>query len=178
MVRFRCEGASNCDCQYTMGSVHDPAQICLKANKKFVDHILIECSIYINYISCLWLYLTVTDLKNKPNMTAEHLARALGKPGKFQMLLYMMLAMNYVYVCWNHLGMAFLAAKTKHHCRVENKTDIARLVPLVNKHGKMQKDQCHLYAAANDTKKIPCPNGWTYYLPDRESTVIEKVSNN
>lgn len=117
-------------------------------------------------------------LASSNTITPEHLAKALGKPGKFQFLLYIVLSMNVVYVSWNHLGMAFLGANTKHHCRVENKTDVDHLVPLVNIGGKKQWDGCHLYAGYNTTDMIPCPKGWTYDLTDRESTIVAKVINN
>ena len=108
-------------------------------------------------------------------MTTEDLSRALGKPGKFQVLLYIMLAANYTYVCWGHLGMAFIGGKTKHHCRVKNESDIENLVPVIMKNGVKQWDKCHLYSGYNKTKKIPCPNGWSYKLQGRENTVIAEV---
>ena len=117
----------------------------------------------------------VDEYYNLFSMTPDDLANILGKPGRFQVLLYIMLSMNIVGVCWNNLGMIFIGAKTKHHCRLENITDIARLVPLVNKDGKKQWDGCHLYMSYNTTKKKPCKNGWTYYLPERESTVVSEV---
>ncbi|XP_028417308.1 uncharacterized protein LOC114541706 [Dendronephthya gigantea] len=107
-------------------------------------------------------------------MSAEDIAKALGNPGKFQILLTIFLCLNYVYVGWNHLGMAFIGAKTKHHCSVKNSSNINSLVPLVKKNGKEQWDGCNLYSDHNSSKKVECSTGWTYYLPDKEQTIISE----
>ena len=109
-------------------------------------------------------------------MTTEELAKALGRPGKYQILLTVFLCLNYVYLGWNNLGMAFIAAKTKHHCEVKNSSDIDRLVPLETKNGKEQWKKCKLYSDYNQSEEVGCPNGWTYYHPDRERTIISEVS--
>lgn len=108
-------------------------------------------------------------------MTTEDLAKALGRPGKYQILLTVFLCLNYVYVSWNHLGMAFLAAKTKHHCTVKNASNINRLVPLEKKNGKEQWKGCKLYSEVNKTTQVDCSSGWTYYHTDRERTIISEV---
>jgi hypothetical protein len=108
-------------------------------------------------------------------MATEELTKALGHPGKCQVLLTALLCLNNVFVCWNHLGMAFLAAKTKHHCTVKNSSDIDHLVPLVKKNGKEQWDGCKLYSMYNSSEKVECSSGWTYHLPDREQTIISEV---
>ena len=108
-------------------------------------------------------------------MATEELTNALGKPGKFQVLLTALLCLNEVIGCWNHLGMAFFAAKTEHHCSVQNPSDIDYLVPMIKKNGKEQWDGCYLYAGHNSTKKVKCPSGWTYFHPGRERTIISEV---
>ncbi|CAB4023822.1 organic cation transporter -like [Paramuricea clavata] len=70
--------------------------------------------------------------------------------------------------------MAFMGAKTKHRCMVANNTDVSRLVPLIRKNGKSIWDGCHLFDGYNTTEKIPCPNGWTYDLPEGEATIISE----
>ena len=107
-------------------------------------------------------------------MTTESLTQALGKPGKFQVLLYIMLASNFTFVCWNHLGMAFLGAKTKYHCHVDNQTEIDQLVPFTIKDGVKTLDGCHLYSDYNKTNKLPC-SSWTYQQPNRENTIVAEV---
>ena len=109
-------------------------------------------------------------------MTTEELTKALGQPGKFQVLLTAILCLNNIIVSWNHLGMAFFAAKTKHHCSVKNSSDIDHLVPLVEKNGKEQWDECKLYSSYNSSEKVQCSSGWTYYLSDREWTIISEVN--
>jgi hypothetical protein len=109
-------------------------------------------------------------------MSTDTLTNSLGKPGKFQVLLYLYLSTTWVFTCWNHLGMAFMGAKTKHHCTVANSTDVSRLVPWIRKNGKSVWDGCHLFDGYNTTEKIPCPNGWTYDLPEREATIISEVT--
>ena len=110
-------------------------------------------------------------------MATDTLINSLGKPGKFQVLFYIYLCANTIYLSWNHLGMTFIGAKTKHHCKVENSTDVDRLVPMISKNGKTEMDGCHLFDGYNTSKKIPCPNGWTYDLPEGEATIISDVSS-
>ena len=109
-------------------------------------------------------------------MATEELTTALGQPGKFQVLLIALLCINNVIVSWNHLGMAFFGAKTKHHCSVQNSSDIDRLVPLVEKNGKEEWDGCRLYKNFNSSDKVQCLRGWTYYLSERERTIISEVN--
>ena len=108
-------------------------------------------------------------------MTTDSLTSALGRPGKFQVFMYLYLSANWIYICWNHLGMAYIGARTKHHCSVQNSTEVSTLVPWVEKNGRKQWDGCHLYAGYNTTKKVACPNGWTYALPQGEQTIISEV---
>ena len=110
-------------------------------------------------------------------MATDDLTNSLGKPGKFQVLLYIYLSANWIHISWNHLGMTFIGAKTKHHCKVENSTDVSRLVPMISKNGKIEPDGCHVFDGYNTSKKIPCPNGWTYDLPEGEETIISEVSS-
>ena len=107
-------------------------------------------------------------------MTTDTLTNSLGKPGKFQILLYVYLSANWVYISWNHLGMVFIGAKAKHHCTVANSTDVTKLVPITTKNGKPAWDGCNLFDGYNTSKKIPCQNGWTYDLPEGEATIISE----
>ena len=108
-------------------------------------------------------------------MTTDTLTNSLGKPGKFQVLLWLYLSCIWIYTSWNYLALAFIGAKTKHHCTVANSTDVSRLVPLETKNGKSEWDGCHLFDGYNTSKKIPCPYGWTYDLPEGEATIISEV---
>ena len=109
-------------------------------------------------------------------MAVDNLASALGNPGKFQVILYIMLCCNTFYVSWNHLGMAFMGAKTKHHCHMKNAANVGEAVPLVKKEGKTVWDGCNVYLNISTKEKEPCQNGWTYSLNDREQTIISEVT--
>ena len=110
-------------------------------------------------------------------MTTDTLTNSLGKPGKFQVLLYIYISTSWIYICWNHVGMVFIGAETKHHCAVANSTDVSKLVPKTTKNGNSDWDGCNLYDGYNTSKKIPCTHGWTYYLPEREATIISEVKS-
>ena len=107
-------------------------------------------------------------------MAVDNLASALGSPGKFQIILYLMLCCNTFFVSWNHLGMAFMGAKTKHHCKLENSSNIDDFVPLVKKGGRTEWDGCNLYVNASTKEKESCQNGWTYYFKGHEETIISE----
>ena len=71
-----------------------------------------------------------------------------------------------------------MGAKTKHHCRVRNTTDINEVVPLIKKGGKKEWDGCNLFVNVSTKEKQSCQNGWTYYLKGREQTIISEVTIN
>ncbi|XP_046854931.1 solute carrier family 22 member 5-like isoform X2 [Xenia sp. Carnegie-2017] len=108
-------------------------------------------------------------------MAVEKLAGAIGSPGRFQIILYLMLCCNSFFVAWNHLGMAFMGAKTKHHCDVGNASMVANLIPPVSKPGGRAKwDGCHVYVNKTSKEIRSCPNGWSYDLKGRVKTIISQ----
>ena len=101
----------------------------------------------------------------------DSLIKSLGRPGKFQVLAFVLICCNHFIVMCNHMAMAFYAAKTKHHCKVDN----IQLVPKVTRNNEEQWEGCHVYAGNNTTETVPCTNGWTYYMEEGEATIISEV---
>ncbi|XP_046845860.1 organic cation transporter protein-like isoform X2 [Xenia sp. Carnegie-2017] len=107
--------------------------------------------------------------------TTEYLAFAIGSPGRFQVVLCLMLSVSSSFVSWGHLGMAFYAAETEHHCLLPNSSwNIKDFIPTVKENGKEVLDRCHLYSDVNKTTKISCTHGWTYNLSGKETTIISE----
>ena len=57
-------------------------------------------------------------MSTPPADSVEGLVRALGDPGRYQMLVMVLLCFNYVPVSVNHLLMAFHGFTPEHNCRV------------------------------------------------------------
>ncbi|XP_046845862.1 organic cation transporter protein-like isoform X1 [Xenia sp. Carnegie-2017] len=107
--------------------------------------------------------------------TADDLAIAIGSPGRFQVVLCLMVSVSSFFVSWGYLGMAFYAAETDHHCLLPNSsTNIDDFIPTIKENGKEVLDRCHLYSDVNKTTKISCTHGWTYNLSDGETTIISE----
>ena len=57
-------------------------------------------------------------MSTPPADSVEGLVRALGDPGRYQVLVMVLLCFNYVPVSVNHLLMAFHGFAPDHNCRV------------------------------------------------------------
>ncbi|XP_046845488.1 uncharacterized protein LOC124439308 [Xenia sp. Carnegie-2017] len=86
--------------------------------------------------------------------TVEDLTNAIGSPGRFQIMLCAILSCSYLFTCFGHLGMAFYAAKTDHHCFLPNSSTTSIKYSIPND-GKNGKDQCHLSYGLIKPRKHP-----------------------
>ena len=59
-----------------------------------------------------------STMSTPPAESVEGLVRALGDPGRYQLLVMVLLCFNYVPVSVNHLLMAFHGFTPEHNCRV------------------------------------------------------------
>ena len=53
-------------------------------------------------------------------MDIERVYRLLGNPGRYQVMVYVLLCCNYFPVAVNHLVMTVYGAKTIHYCATQN----------------------------------------------------------
>ena len=112
------------------------------------------------------------------DQNVDKLVVATGNPGKFQMLIFGLIGINFMIMLSNHLTMIFYAAKTEHHCSVsdgQNITDLSDIIPVVVRNNKKEWDGCKLYKNRTTMQTMPCNNGWTYYMDDGERTIISEV---
>ena len=107
------------------------------------------------------------------DQNVDNLMKAIGNPGKYQVLIFALTSINFMIMLSTHFTMIFFAAKTKHHCRVAKGRNISD-IPLIMSNGQRQLDGCNLYENGNKTQTIPCNNGWTYSMEEREQTIISE----
>ena len=117
------------------------------------------------------LLCTAVVYKSMEARHVDNLLVAMGNPGRFQVLTFLLLGGCYVLNVCNSIAPVFYLAKTRHHCKVDN----ISLVPAVIKNNEKKQDSCTVYLAFNTSKTIPCRNGWDYHLEEGESTIISEV---
>ena len=101
----------------------------------------------------------------------------LGDPGRFQVVIMILLATNCIPVVVNHLLMAFYAVKTPHNCRISSELsnehfyNQSRYLPVKNADakpgGKVEYADCEMYVdvenvADNDTQS--CVHGYEFHF--------------
>ena len=109
------------------------------------------------------------------DQNVDNLMKAIGNPGKYQVLIFALTSINFMIMLSTHFTMIFFAAKTKHHCSVATGQNISDIIPIIMSNGERQLDGCNLYKNGNKTQTIPCNNGWTYWMEEREQTIISEV---
>ena len=109
------------------------------------------------------------------DQNVDNLMKAIGNPGRFQVLIFALISINFMIMFPTHLTMIFYAAKTEHHCSVARGQNLTDVIPIVIRDNERQWDGCNLYKNGNKTHTIPCDNGWTYYMEERERTIISEV---
>ena len=109
-----------------------------------------------------------------PDQNVDNLMKAIGNPGKYQVLIFALTSINFMIMLSTHFTMIFFAAKTEHHCSVATGRNISDIIPTITSNGEQKLDGCNLYQNGNKTQTIPCNNGWTYYMEEREQTIISE----
>jgi len=111
----------------------------------------------------------------------DELLPRLGHPGKFQACVFLLLALNYFPVCFNHVIMAFYGSTPPHQCiakDLEKWKDNLTTGDSVISYGKCTS----VYTIENlENRTINCQDddahgSWSYTTTsDRESTIITEV---
>ncbi len=111
-------------------------------------------------------------------MDVDSLYRLLGQPGRFQIVIYLMLCCNYFPVVLNHLVMAIYGARTGYHCQLSAGYQFNTSVPYTVTEGKVTYDQCRVYTnwSIENNQTEVCPLGWHYDVLPRENSIITEVS--
>ena len=105
----------------------------------------------------------------------NNLMREIGNPGKFQVLIFILISVNFMIMLPTHLAMVFFAAKTTHHCKVGSGQNISDVIPTIVRDNMKQWDSCSMFKNGSKTETMSCNNGWTYYMEERERTIISEV---
>lgn len=119
------------------------------------------------------------DFKEKKKIDVDALYRRLGRPGRFQIAVYLMLCCNYFPVVLNHLVMAMYGARTEYVCDVTNEY-INRTHHLYGDDVSITAGRCDVtIKGINETGENlteSCPAGWKYkLLSPSERNIITEV---
>jgi hypothetical protein len=111
-----------------------------------------------------------------PDQNVDNLMKAIGNPGRFQVLIFALTSINLMIMLPTHFTSIFFAAKTEHRCSVAGGVrNLSDVIPIVVRNSERQWDGCTLFKNGSNSQRIPCDNGWTYYMEDGESTIISEV---
>lgn len=104
----------------------------------------------------------------------DKLYRQLGNPGRFQVLVCLLLYWNIIPIVVNHLAMAIFGADIPHHCKVPDNLWVNESLP-VDKDNKYQSCEAYKNFSSATNKTVPCPMGWEYLASGRENTIVSQV---
>lgn len=99
--------------------------------------------------------------------------RKLGRPGRYHIIVYVLLCLNNVVVIFNHLAMAIYGAKTEYFCESEHELNMTQDV---TRGPANVKEACP--EGSNLTTEEYCPAGWTlqYRMEPRETNIISEFN--
>ncbi|XP_040579995.1 solute carrier family 22 member 7 isoform X2 [Lepeophtheirus salmonis] len=118
------------------------------------------------------------DMERRPPSLDDFL-KILGNPGRYQIVVLILLATNYIPVAVNHLLMAFYAVSTQHHCRPLGKQEfnynnitIQNVVPIAPP--PPPNSQCEMWIDPGNTSKgtQSCINGYEFEFDNNEWTIV------
>ena len=109
-------------------------------------------------------------------MDVDDIFRLLGAPGRYQVIIYIMLCCNYYPVVINHLAMAIYGARTAFMCALPTNSSSNNYS--TSDSMKLTLDKCYINYTdmlTNVTTKEECTS-WDYELDDREVNIVSEVS--
>ncbi|KAI0215907.1 Organic cation transporter-like protein [Lamellibrachia satsuma] len=106
-------------------------------------------------------------------MDVDELLRALGRPGRYSLAIYLLLCTNFALVSISHFTMTIYGSPIPHHCAAPGRRDAAGTVHRGSEAG-LALDSCSVFGnwsgVGNET--APCPAGWVYDAQPRERNVL------
>lgn len=97
-------------------------------------------------------------------LTQDLFIQKLGNPGRYQIVVMLLLSTNYIPVVINHILMAFYSASAPHTCKVPDNANKELYIPLVNSSDSTSLDSCSIYLDPGDHSKgtTPCQDGYEF----------------
>lgn len=105
--------------------------------------------------------LNLGSMKKGDGLNLEEFLAALGQPGRYQLVIYVLLCLNYMPVAFNHLAMVFYGATPPHHCHIpDNATLNNESIPYItDKDGHYGPAECLKYFNSSSTADVKCSDG-------------------
>ncbi|KAF0288151.1 Organic cation transporter-like protein [Amphibalanus amphitrite] len=116
-------------------------------------------------------------MSTPPAESVEGLVRALGDPGRYQVLVMVLLCFNYVPVSVNHLLMAFHGFAPEHNCRLPDQwprnVSLPTVAPTI---GDPRYQSCSMYVdpANHSWGTKDCIYGYEFHVEGLEWTVVSE----
>lgn len=116
----------------------------------------------------------------------DTLIETLGKPGKYQLGLFLLLACNYFPIVFNIVIMAFFGFTPEHSCVSNTHSSISgtnnSVMSSVNSSGKAEVGACDstYYLTGGVNKTVTCSNDpdshYEYKTEELKATIVSEVS--
>lgn len=161
--------------------------ICIKVSswnpsRKFLDinqiHMLVHVSLCDVIIVKRFLFLSVISTMK---FQLDTLLETLGKPGKYQLGIFFLLACNYFPLVFNIVIMGFFGYSPKHSCISDIYGQSGRNGSAVNGSLAPRLDACSstYFLSGGINKTVTCANDpnshWEFYTEEREATIVSEV---
>lgn len=111
----------------------------------------------------------------------DTLLETLGKPGKYQLGIFFLLACNYFPLVFNIVIMGFFGYSPKHSCVSDIYGQSGRNGSAVNGSLAPRLDACSstYFLSGGINKTVTCANDpnshWEFYTEEREATIVSEV---
>ena len=111
-------------------------------------------------------------------MDVDELLRALGRPGRYSLTLYLLLSTNFSLVSISHFTMTIYGSPIPHQCAAPGRREDAGTVHRDSEAGPVL-DSCSVFGnwSGEGNETTPCPAGWVYDAPPGETNVLMEVSH-
>lgn len=110
-------------------------------------------------------------------MRVDEALETLGGYGRYQLLTFLMIGLNFMYTPMHIFSDVFTAYEPDHHCRIEmedNQTHEDVFVFKDHEHsGKQVPDSCTVYSSEFRNTTAPCPDGIQYEMSGGPTIVTE-----
>ncbi|KAK6189071.1 hypothetical protein SNE40_005116 [Patella caerulea] len=102
----------------------------------------------------------------------DELLACLGKPGRYQTLIFICLALNYCPLVFNHVIMAFFGSPPPHTCVAGKHLNVSGMSAVLVQ-TKNEKCESTLIFDNNETRSMKCSgDDWMFFGYDREKTIV------
>ena len=110
----------------------------------------------------------------------DEVLKQLGSPGRFQIVIFILLCCNYMPLVFNHVIMAFFASRVPYVCSAAGNQNYLNISGQETKIEKIENTKCksNLYLENSVNVTFRCTGGdWSFKPMPRETTITMEVNS-